>query len=98
MPRLPTIRVIGSQATSTMLLLLRSSSATSCACVPMFSSDRASVRPGPAVAGGEFRARMTPFGLLVHRVLGDAAQTADQRTVEVSGDFGGRLASRRLVH
>src|SRR5689334_19794669 len=91
MPRLPTIRVIGSQAMST---ILPASGWT--------SSRRAigallSVAPAGLVAGGQAVLGVPPLRLLVHRAVGDPAQAADQLAV-ARGQRGGQAAAGRRVH
>src|SRR5579875_554893 len=108
MPRLPTIRVIGSQDISTRV---RSSlSAGGLSTVAMFFSlfslpgrtaaRRAlrvlSVAPR-TVTGGQLRTPVTPAGLFVHSVVGEVPQRPDQPPVQ-AGDPRRELASRRLVH
>src|SRR5579884_2298389 len=92
MPRLPTIRVIGSHAMSTSLpasgLILSRVAAISAS--PL-------VAPAGLVAGGELRPVVAPAGLLVHLLVGDAAQLADHRAVQ-AGERGRDAAPRRSVH
>src|SRR4051812_43887144 len=90
MPRLPTIRVIGSQAISTRLL------------VEVVPVGRASVAvmagsPGPSRAGHELAGRSAPLGFLVHRAGGHGPQPPDRGAVRPHGG-GGELAAGRLVH
>src|SRR4249919_3672328 len=86
MPRLPTIRVIGSQAISTtsldsLLLLL----------VVVILRPRLRVpSPGLLEAGGELLALAPPGRFLVHRLLGDFAQAPDRLAVD------GAAARRQL--
>src|SRR5580693_1995846 len=61
------------------------------------SSRRAPFSPGLLIAGGQVAAAMPPLGLRVERLLGDAAQLADDRSRDTArhrGDPG----PRRLVH
>src|SRR5690349_11427140 len=83
MPRLPTIRVIGSQAIST--------SSVFTAVMAYLSS------PGPGRAGGELLARPAPARLLVEGLGGDVAQPLDGPAVRAD-HLGGQLAAGRLVH
>src|SRR3954452_1221144 len=90
MPRLPTIRVIGSQDMSTSLP------------ASGFISWRVAissllVAPPGGVAGGELVAVVPPLRLLVDRAVRDAAQLADGRAVD-AGDERRDRAARRLVH
>src|SRR6201997_1111706 len=102
MPRLPTIRVIGSHAISTswpgsrfawdgsgMIVVIELCS--------LSSADAASRLPGAACARREFVALVSPLGLFVHGACGDTAQVADQRAIQ-SRRGGGNLAARWLVH
>src|ERR1017187_5681382 len=89
MPRLPTIRVIGSQAISVSWLLS--------VVVGISFSTVAIVSPRLLVAGAEFRALGAPLRFLVRRAGGEAAQAADHRAVHAAG---GRRHRRAwwLVH
>src|SRR4051794_18812160 len=91
MPRLPTIRVIGSQAMSTSL----PASGLISSRVAMLSA--LLVAPPRGVAGGELVAVVPPLRLLVDRAVRDAAQLADGRAVD-AGDERRDRAARRLVH
>src|SRR3954465_7898729 len=90
MPRLPTIRVIGSQAISTRL--------------PdgVLPVGRASVAvmagsPGPLRAGDELGSRSPPLGFLVDGPRGDGPQLPDGRAVH-AGHRGRGGGPGRLVH
>src|SRR3954471_20373397 len=89
MPRLPTIRVIGSQAIST----------SSVCFAPVVSFSVAVIVRSPRllVAGAQFSALGTPGRLLVGRALGEAAQRADDRAVHPAGGAG-HGGTGRLVH
>src|ERR1700689_1627327 len=102
MPRLPTIRVIGSHAISTswpgsrfawdgsgMIVVIEVCSLT--------IRLRSCALPGAACARREFVALVSPARFLVERVFGDTAQVADHRAVQARCG-GGYLAARRLVH
>src|SRR3954447_7464439 len=91
MPRLPTIRVIGSQAMSTSL----PASGLISSRVAMLSA--LLVAPARGVAGGELVAVVPPLRLLVDRLVRDAPQLADRRAVH-AGDQRRHRAARRLVH
>src|SRR4051794_16658651 len=91
MPRLPTIRVIGSQAMSTSL----PASGLISSRVAMLSA--LLVAPPRGVAGGELVAVVPPLRLLVDRPVRDAPQLADGRPVD-AGDERRDAAARRLVH
>src|SRR3954468_3227412 len=91
MPRLPTIRVIGSQAMSTSL----PASGLISSRVAMLSA--LLVAPARGVAGGELVAVVPPLRLLVDRLVRDAPQAADRRAVH-AGDERRDAAARRLVH
>src|SRR4051794_15897045 len=91
MPRLPTIRVIGSQAMSTSL----PASGLISSRVAMLSA--LLVAPPRGVAGGELVAVVPPLRLLVDRLVRDAPQAADRRAVH-AGDERRDAAARRLVH
>src|SRR6202012_5738599 len=86
MPRLPTIRVIGSHDISTTL-----GSSVVVIAVPLPSS------PGLLVAGQQFGALLAPLGLLVRGLGGEPAQGPDDGPVHAAGG-GGHLGARRLVH
>src|SRR5689334_6933445 len=89
MPRLPTIRVIGSQAIS-----MRS------ACLAWVASFSVAVivrSPRLLVAGAELGALGAPGRLLVGRALGEAAQRADDGAVHTAGGAG-HAGTGRLVH
>src|ERR1700748_3133719 len=86
MPRLPTIRVIGSHDISTTL-----GSSVVVIAVPLPSS------PGLLVAGQQFGALLAPLGLLVRGLGGEPAQGPDHGPVHAAGR-GRDLRSRRLVH
>src|SRR5947208_9219037 len=94
MPRFPTIRLMGSQFISTMFVGRSSTRSRGSTRVAMSSSLLLPPRP---VAGRELGALVAPLGLLVHRVVGDAAQRAYHPTVRSTGRRG-NLAARRLVH
>src|SRR5215831_17058201 len=92
MPRLPTMRVIGSHAIETSL---RRSVPTGSRV--MLIADLLLTRPARLVAGGQLRTIVVPLGFAVDGAVGDAAERADQRPVgayERSRD----TASGRLVH
>src|ERR1043165_7084915 len=82
MPRLPTIRVIGSQAIST-----RSERFS----VVVIASPRL------LVAGRKLRTLVPPLRLLVHRLGGEAAQGPDHRAIHAASG-GRDTRARRLVH
>src|SRR5436853_3273009 len=102
MPRLPTIRVIGSHAISTRFPLALVLVGT---CVlPLARSsqicrwvDRVGLLPLSAVAGEQLLSLRAPLGLGVDGLGRDIAQPADDRAVEAGGG-GGHLAAGRLVH
>src|SRR6476620_4615954 len=87
MPRLPTIRVIGSHAIST----------TSPDCFAVVVMSVRPPSPGLGVAGLQHVPRGAPLRLLVDRAHRDAAQPADDRAVHRAG-AGRDLAAGRLVH
>src|SRR5689334_15887332 len=87
MPRLPTIRVIGSHAIST----------TSPDFLVVVVMSVAFPSPGLGVAGEQRVALLAPPRLLVDRVHRDAAQPPDDRAVHRAGARRD-LAARRLVH
>src|SRR5215470_7539566 len=90
MPRLPTIRVIGSQVISV-------SSASPAAPVSCPYSSEVIVSPRLLVAGAEFGTLHAPLRLLVHRLGGEAAEAAYDRAVHAAG--GRRYGrARGLVH
>src|ERR1022692_3697664 len=89
MPRLPTIRVMGSQAIS-VSWLLSEVAGTSFSTVVIVS-------PRLLVAGAEFRALGAPLRFLVRRAGGEAAEAADDRAVHAAGGRRHRGAWR-LIH
>src|SRR4051812_10696923 len=91
MPRLPTMRVIGSHAMSTSSVAWPPVSGRFSVAVMSFPS------PGPGGAAGQFSAGPTPLGLPVERVRGDAAQAADHLAVGADG-AGREPAAGRLIH
>src|SRR3954465_9863537 len=94
MPRLPTIRVIGSHAISTRsdlpLVLMPLS-----VCVSVIS--RSPSAPRRLVAGIELLAGVPPLRLLVELAFGDLPQPPDHRPVRAAGQRR-HLRARRLVH
>src|SRR3954454_21154205 len=88
MPRLPTMRVIGSHAMSTM----RPASGLTGSRVAAMS-----VPPARVVARGQLRLVVPPLGLLVDGLVGDRAQTPDGLAVDVD-EVGGHAAAGRGVH
>src|SRR5579864_2160897 len=96
MPRLPTIRVIGSQAISTTPV----SSAVVMA-LSTFPGGRklppSRWSPGLHVAGEKLVALLTPLGLLVGRSRGEPAEGADDGAVHRARGRGD-LGARWLVH
>src|SRR3954453_21672664 len=90
MPRLPTMRVIGSQAISTRLL------------VELAPVGRASVAviagsPGPSRAGHQFAARPAPLGFLVDGARRHGPQLPDDRSVH-AGHRRREVRARWFVH
>src|SRR6476469_6214712 len=98
MPRLPTIRVIGSHDMSTRVLgsfLVCWGPGT--VVVIEFAFLCVAQLPGALRSCGQFLARMPPLRLFVHGLSGDLAQIANHRSVQPRR--GRRdLAARRLVH
>src|SRR5215472_13803696 len=88
-PRLPTIRVMGSQAIST--------TPVSSAVVIALPSLRGRGSPALLVAGEQFVALLTPLRLLVGRLRREAPQRPDHRSVERARGCG-HPRSRRFVH
>src|SRR3954466_1322270 len=102
MPRLPTMRVMGSQAISTnepgsrltcdgsgMVVVIRTSLSRN-ALNPKGATRIRSHLPGAGCSGFERCARVPPTRLFVDRATGDVAQAADDRAVE-AGCRGGHL-------
>src|ERR1700712_3548513 len=99
MPRLPTIRVIGSHDMSTRVLgsFLACWGAGTVVVIEFCLSLASRHLPGALRSCGQFLARMPPTRLFVQSASGDVAQIADHRPVEARR--GGRdLAARWLVH
>src|SRR5215510_10649873 len=88
MPRLPTIRVIGSQAISTRPSPPAARSVVVIVAPPL---------PVRTVAGRQLATRLAPLRLLVHRPGRDVAEAADDRPVHAAGRRR-HLAAGRLVH
>src|ERR1039458_10126187 len=86
MPRLPTMRVMGSHAISTR---------------PSLSSVNFLVAirlpPDLLVAGGQVAAGCAPFRLVIERVKGDFPEPADRAAVEAARQ-GRDLGTGRFVH
>src|SRR6185436_17528538 len=101
MPKLPTIRVMGSQATSTRPSAF-SLSLLGLAMVVVMGACLLAVRglrclPGASRARGELGTRLTPLGFLVDRVLSHRTEATQGRTPGT--DHRRReLAARGLVH
>src|SRR3954465_781753 len=99
MPRLPTIRVIGSHDISTSLLFWAGASrlgSVTVAKVSLLFLARAIVGRG-MVAGGKLVAAVAPLRLLVGRLVGHRPQVADDTAVNVD-EGGGHDRAGRLVH
>src|SRR5271154_560702 len=81
-PRLPTIRVIGSQFISTSLRVFPGASDVGAVMVLIsqipFSFDLVSSR---MVASGQFRPRMPPLRFFVDRIVGDGAQRSNSTAI-----------------
>src|ERR1700729_2269305 len=75
MPRLPTIRVIGSQFISTNWLFSAASSVRTAVIVPIVVSPFSSLVGIGTVAGRQFGARVPPLRLFVDRVVSQFAQS-----------------------
>src|ERR1043166_3822087 len=97
MPRLPTIRVIGSQFISTSLRDLPVVPARSTGAVVVIAvAPLDSVGPG-LIPGRQFGPGMPPLRFLVQRGVGDGPEGTDRLTVDADAG-GGDLGSRRLLH
>src|SRR5579864_6612251 len=94
MPRLPTMRVIGSQFISTRFRFLEGTSWVGAAMVLIRSL--LSVGSG-VIAGGEFGPRMPPFRFLVDSSLGQTAECANSAAIGACRSAG-NLGARRLIH
>src|SRR5580700_7634478 len=100
MPRLPTMRVMGSQFISTRLRFFSSSSEMVSGNVAMAWSSLKWLLGGGAfwtVASCQFRTPVAPLRFLVDGRVGDAAKCPDHAPI-ASYERGGEHASRRLVH
>src|SRR5271166_6580734 len=98
MPRLPTMRVIGSQDISTSLRV--PVGATRSGAVTVAIDALLSLRQrigGGVVSGRQLRTWMPPFRFLVNRCVGEAAQRTDHPAIEADGR-GGQLGAGWLVH
>src|SRR5262245_30741456 len=108
MPRLPTMRVMGSHAISTswpgsrltcdgsgMIVVIRLRFLN--ALHPKARQRNDQHLPGASRSGFEFRAGVPPARLLVDGASGDVAQAADHRSVQARGRAG-KLAARGLIH
>src|SRR5882757_7351551 len=98
MPRLPTIRVIGSHDMSTRVLgsFLVCWGPGTVVVIEFCLSVRAHL-PGALRSRGQFLARMPPLRLLVDGLAGDVAQIANHRPIEARRGRG-YLAARWLIH
>src|SRR3954454_974949 len=94
MPRLPTMRVMGSHDISTSSWVCASGTRVS---VSVDMALPLSVRCGRGSTGKEGHARDPPLGLLVHRLDGDPPQAPHGRAVHAAR-HGGHPRARRLVH
>src|SRR5208283_1166714 len=95
-PRLPTIRVIGSQFISTSFLAPVGVPFVVDVTVPMISAPFLLVRPG-SIPSGQFRASVPPFRFLVYGLVGKRPQRSDR--LAVHRDACGRdLRARWLIH
>src|SRR5690348_17119205 len=94
MPRLPTMRVIGSQAISTRLR--PSVAGWRRGLVTVAMRFLLSVCPG-LIAGRQLRAAVPPLGFPVERVVGESPELPDHPAVHADEERGDR-APRRLVH
>src|SRR5437773_8009308 len=98
MPRLPTLRVTGSQfistppGESTAVIVLPPASGAGRA-----GGRRRPMSPGLLVSGQQLIALDPPLGLRVRGLRGEVAQGPDDRPVQGAGG-GGDLRARRLVH
>src|SRR5690242_12021960 len=92
MPRLPTIRVIGSHDFSTTLP--RSGRTRSLSVTAIWSPPFV-LRP---VAGRQLRSVVTPLRLLVDAAIRDRAHLSDERAVRALDDPARERGTRRLVH
>src|ERR1700735_5589402 len=86
MPRLPTMRVIGSHAISTRPFSSSVNFLTTIA-----------LPPDLLVAGGQVAAWFAPLRLVIERVRGDLPQASDRAAIDPAG-HGGDAGPRRLVH
>src|SRR5690242_1177021 len=100
MPRLPTMRVIGSQFISTRFPFLPETSFVGAVMVlirSLLMPCHALLVSSWMVSGGQFRAPMTPLRLFVDGTLGYRAQGANGTAVSAHGCTGDPC-SRRLIH
>src|SRR5947209_16827088 len=106
MPRLPTMRVMGSQFSSTRFRFLAGVPVSGSVIVAIFvilslcsfarRSGRVCARSG-VVAGDEFAAAAAPLGLAIDGIVGNRAQRADH--LAVKRERGGRKSrARGFVH
>src|SRR5271169_1332465 len=95
-PRLPTIRVMGSQFISTNFLEPVGVPFAAVVIVPMFSAPFFSVRPG-SVASGQLWTRVPPLWFLVHGFVCECAQRPDGLAVDADGR-GGNFSSWGFIH
>src|SRR5271154_2873602 len=97
MPRLPTMRVIGSQFISTRFPFLPGASLVGAVIVLISIAPLDSLVASGVVSRGQFRAGMAPFRFFVDGRLGHAAQGANGAAI--GADRGARyLCARRLIH
>src|SRR4051795_5485700 len=101
MPRLPTMRVTGSHAMSTMLRLPGSTRSRIAMSTVLSRAERrrepSAARPARLVAGGQLGAVGAPLRLPVHRPVGDAGPPAGGGAVGAA-ERGRETATGRLVH
>src|SRR5580692_9489803 len=100
MPRLPTIRVIGSQFISTRFLFLLGTSLVGAVTVLIRRSFGFSVEwsvRSRVVSGGQFRAGMSPLRFFIDGILGYRAQSTNGSAI-CTDRCGGDSSSRRFIH
>src|SRR5258708_38803210 len=95
MPRLPTIRVIGSQDISTRLPDWVPCSGMVTVAIPVAPFSTLGICGG-VIPGGQLGPLVPPFRLMVGRILGEPAQGADDPAVHADGGRRERGARGRI--
>src|ERR1700690_3173572 len=97
MPKLPTMRVIGSQFICTRFFLSIGVSFVAVVIVLIVSAPLDFSEAAGPIAGGQLRPRMAPLRFLVYRLIRERAQRADGAAIDANR-AGRYFRSGRLIH